>query len=55
MEIGAGAYDLMDPMAIKVIERSRIRAYIVNGKDPLNIERALRGESVGTRIIHKGN
>lgn len=55
VEIGAGAYDLMDPIAIKVIERSRIRAYIVNGKDPLNIERALRGESVGTRIIHKGD
>jgi uridylate kinase len=49
--IGAGEYELVDPLAVRMINRSRIPTWIVSGKDPSNIERVLRGEKVGTKII----
>jgi len=45
----AGGYELIDPIATKIIERSKIPTRIVNGKDPRNLERALR-EEIGTFI-----
>lgn len=47
----AGEYDLMDPLAIRIIERSKIPAVIVNGRVPSNIKRALHGKRIGTRIV----
>jgi len=38
-------------VAINIIERSRINTYIINGFDPENILRILRGEKIGTKII----
>jgi uridylate kinase len=49
--IRAGEYDLMDPPAIRIIQRSRLPAVIVDGRSPLNIEKALHGKRIGTRII----
>jgi len=47
----AGEYELIDPMAVKVIERSRIPTRIVNGKDPKNLERVVLGqERIGTLV-----
>lgn len=46
----AGTYAL-DPIAIKVVERSRIPTYFINGTDPLNIRRVVEGEKIGTRIV----
>jgi len=34
-----------------VIERSRILTWIVPGDDPANIKRALREETVGTKVV----
>jgi len=47
----AGGYELIDHVAINIIERSRINTYIINGFDPENILRILRGEKIGTKII----
>jgi uridylate kinase len=51
-EVTAGGYELMDPVALQIIQRSRIPTIILDGRSPLNVARALRGETVGTRIIH---
>lgn len=47
----AGGYELLDPVALRIIERSRIATIVLNGMYPENILRAVRGESVGTRIV----
>jgi uridylate kinase len=47
----AGEYDLMDPLALRIIKRSKIPAIIVDGRDPSNIEKALDGKRVGTTIV----
>jgi len=49
--LAAGSYEMIDPVAVKVIERSKIPTRIVPGDDPRNIERALKGAPVGTKII----
>ena len=46
----AGEYDLLDPVALKIIERSGIVTKIIDGKDPKNILRAI-DEDIGTTII----
>ena len=46
----AGGYDLMDIVALKVIERSKIKTRIINA-DIKTIEKALKGQRVGTEII----
>ena len=45
----AGGYDLMDIVALKIIERSKIKTRILKS-DPKIIEKAIKGESVGTEI-----
>lgn len=46
----AGGYDLMDIVALKIIERSRIQTRILKA-DIKKIEKAIKGGSVGTEII----
>jgi len=46
----AGAYDLMDIVALKVIERSKIPTVVVKS-DPAVIENAISENNMGTRII----
>ena len=46
----AGLNMILDILAIKVIERSGIETYIIDGKDPLNILKAVNKEEIGTRI-----
>lgn len=46
----AGGYDLMDIIALKVIERSSIPTRIVRAT-PDNLERAIRGHPTGTEIV----
>jgi uridylate kinase len=50
-EVTAGAYELMDPLALRIIQRSKIPTVILNGRTPANVVKALRGEEIGTRII----
>jgi uridylate kinase len=46
----AGGYDLMDIVALKIIERSKIKTRILKA-DPKIIEKAIRGIDVGTKIV----
>lgn len=46
----AGGYDLMDIVALKIIERSKIKTRILKAT-PKNIESAITGGNVGTEII----
>ena len=45
----AGGYDLMDIVALKIIERSKIKTRIIKA-DPKIIEKAIKGAEVGTEI-----
>jgi uridylate kinase len=47
----AGEYDLLDPVALKIIQRSKILTKVVDGRDPKNILRAIEGEDIGTTIV----
>ena len=46
----AGAYDLMDIVALKVIERSKIPTLVLRS-DPATIKNAIAGKPMGTRIM----
>ena len=46
----AGIHQIIDPEAIKVLQRKRLKIIVVNGFKPENMVAALRGESVGTVI-----
>jgi len=46
----AGAYDLMDIVALKVIERSKIPTVVLKS-DPATIKSAIADKPIGTRIV----
>jgi uridylate kinase len=46
----AGIHQIIDPEAVKVLSRHRIKVVVVNGFEPRNVLRALEGEAVGTLI-----
>ena len=46
----AGGYDLMDIVALKIIERSKIKTRILKA-DIKIIEKAIKGMDVGTKIV----
>ena len=47
----AGGYALMDPLALRIVKRSRILTIVLNGHDPSNLKKALEGKRVGTMIV----
>ncbi len=47
----AGEYELMDLVALQIIRRSRIPVIIMDGRDPSNVEKALCGKRIGTRVV----
>ena len=49
--VKAGEYDLMDPLALRIIERSKLRTVVVDGRSPHNVVKALKNERVGSEII----
>jgi uridylate kinase len=46
----AGIHQIIDPEALKVLKRKRLKLVIVNGFKPENLLAAISGESVGTVI-----
>jgi len=46
----AGGYDLMDIVALKIIERSKIKTRVIKS-DIKNLEKAITGKPTGTEII----
>ena len=51
-KLWAGTYEL-DPLAIKVIERSKIPTYFIDGRKTENLKKVLAGEKIGTYIKPK--
>lgn len=46
----AGIHQVLDPEAVRLLQRSRIRTVVVNGSKPENVLLAVKGERVGTLI-----
>ncbi len=46
----AGIHQIVDPEAVKVMKRGRMKLIVVNGFKPENILAAVNGESVGTVV-----
>ena len=46
----AGIHQILDPEAVKILEKSRIRMVVVNGFKPENVLLAVKGEKIGTTI-----
>lgn len=46
----AGIHQIIDPEAIKVLKRIRLKLVVVNGFKPENLLAAIKGENVGTVI-----
>jgi len=51
-ELLAGEYKLLDPIALKILERSQIPIIFIDGRDVKNLEKTFQGEDVGTRVIY---
>ena len=51
-EVFAGHYELLDPLAIKILQRAKIPTRFVSLEDPENILDALHGKDVGTKIVY---
>src|SRR3989441_6006790 len=52
-EVFAGRYELLDPLALKVMQRAKIPSRFVSLKDPKNIIGALHGEQIGTMVLYE--
>ena len=48
----AGQYQLLDHVAINILARSRVHTAFIDGRDPENVLRAVRGEKIGTRVVY---
>jgi uridylate kinase len=46
----AGIHQIIDPEAVKVLKRGKIKVVVVNGFKPENVLMAVEGKSVGTLI-----
>ena len=46
----AGGFDIMDIVALKIIERSKIKTRVIKS-DIKNLEKAIKGQATGTEII----
>jgi uridylate kinase len=51
-EVFAGRYELLDPLAIKIMQRAKIPTRFVSLGDPGNIIAALQGKDVGTKVVY---
>jgi uridylate kinase len=48
----AGEYKLFDPVALRIVERSKIKTIIFNGNQPENVQYILEGKKIGSVITH---
>jgi uridylate kinase len=47
----AGIQQILDPVAVRVLQKSRIRTVVVNGFKPKNILLVMKGKKIGTTIF----
>ncbi len=48
--VRAGTYELLDLLALKLAKRSRVAIRVIDGREPENIYRAVKGAEIGTLI-----
>ncbi len=46
----AGIHQIVDPEAVKVLQRKRVKLIVVNGYEPENVVAAVEGKKVGTTV-----
>jgi uridylate kinase len=46
----AGVHQILDPVAVETLQRTKIKTIVVNGGDPHNLQVAVEGRKVGTII-----
>jgi uridylate kinase len=46
----AGIHQILDPEAVKILKKERVKVVVVNGFKPENVLSAVKGEKVGTLI-----
>lgn len=46
----AGIHQVIDPEAVKILKRKRVRVFVVNGFTPENVLVVVKGERIGTLI-----
>lgn len=46
----AGIHQILDPEAIKLLEKKKIKVVVLNGDEPKNVLAAVKGEKIGTVI-----
>jgi uridylate kinase len=46
----AGIHQILDPEAVRILQKERTKTIVVNGFKPENVMLAVRGEKVGTAI-----
>ena len=51
-EVFAGRYELLDPLALKILQRAKTPTRFVSLDDPENILSALKGKDIGTRVVY---
>lgn len=51
-EVFAGRYELLDPLAIKIMQRAKIPTRFVSLDNPENILSALHGKEIGTKVVY---
>jgi uridylate kinase len=47
----AGIHQILDPVAVKILQKTSIKTVVVNGYDPKNIQHAIEGKKIGTTIM----
>ncbi len=47
----AGIHQILDPEAVKILEKGRVRVRVVNGFKPENVLATVKGEKAGTLIM----
>ncbi|MDA4113381.1 MAG: hypothetical protein OK474_04975, partial [Thaumarchaeota archaeon] len=45
-----GIHSIVDPVAVEMIAKNKIRLTVVNGNEPQNVLRAIDGKDVGTTV-----
>ncbi len=45
-----GKYELFDPIALRIAERSKIKVLITDGRKPRNLRKIIKGSNIGTII-----
>jgi uridylate kinase len=45
-----GIHSIVDPVAVRYITKNRLKLVVINGSNPSNVLKAIRGEPVGTLV-----